>query len=93
MEIIEGSGKMSILVSIENLLSGRFVEGVRMEFKKGWNPVSTLRTICAFANDFGNEDSGYIIIGVEEKNAKAVRPVCGVNPDTFEQVQKEPVSR
>ena len=48
---------MSILISIEKLLSGKYVEGTRMEFKKGWNPVSTLRTICAFANDFGNEGS------------------------------------
>ena len=43
---------MSILISIKKLLSGKYVEDARMEFKKGWNPFSTLRTICAFANDF-----------------------------------------
>ena len=80
---------MSILISIEKLLSGKYVEGSRMELKKGWNPISTLRTICAFANDFGNEDSGYIIIGVEEENGRAIRPVIGFNPDNYEQVQKE----
>jgi len=80
---------MNILISIEKLLSGKFVEDSRMEFKKGWNPVSTLRTICAFANDFGNEDSGYIIVGVEEENGRAQRPVVGFNPDKYEQVQKE----
>jgi len=80
---------MSILISIEKLLSGKYVEGSRMELKKGWNPISTLRTICAFANDFGNEDSGYIIIGVEEENGKARRPVKGFNPNEFERVQKE----
>jgi len=80
---------MNILISIERLLSGKHVENERMEFKKGWNPVSTMRTICAFANDFSNEDSGYIIIGVEEKDGKPIRPVSGFNPDKFEQVQKE----
>ena len=80
---------MNILISIEKLLSGKYVEGTRMEFKEGWNPVSTLRTICAFANDFGNEGSGYIIIGVEEENGRAKRPVKGFNPNEFERIQKE----
>ncbi len=80
---------MSILISIEKLLSGKYVEGTRMEFKKGWNPVSTMRTICAFANDFGNEGSGYIIVGVEEENGRAKRPVKGFNPNEFERIQKE----
>lgn len=79
----------SILISIEKLLSGKYVEGARMEFKRGWNPVSTMRTICAFANDFGNEGSGYIIIGVEEENGRAKRPVKGFDPNKFERVQKE----
>ena len=74
---------MNILISIEKLLSGKFVEGARMEFKKGWNPVPILRTITAFANDFGNEGSGYLIIGVEEENGKAKRPVHGFNIDKF----------
>ena len=57
---------MSILVSIEQLLSGNVVEGTRMEFKEGWNPVSIMRTVCAFANDFQNEGSGYIITDISE---------------------------
>ena len=80
---------MSILVSIENLLSGNFVEGTRMEFKEGWNPTAVMRSVCAFANDFENEGSGYIIIGVTEKNGKAIRPVKGFNPDSLEGIQKE----
>lgn len=51
---------MSILINIEDLLSGQLVEGTRMEFKKGWNPKSIMRSVCAFANDFENEGSGYI---------------------------------
>ena len=80
---------MSILISIEKLLSGKYVEDTRMEFKEGWNPVSVLRTICAFANDFGNEDSGYIIIGVEEEKGRSIRPVKGFNFDNYEKIQKE----
>ena len=80
---------MSILVSIENLLSGKYVEGTRMEFKEGWNPKSVMRSICAFANDFKNEGSGYIIIGVAEENGKPIHPVKGFNPNEFEKVQKE----
>ncbi len=80
---------MSILLSIEDLLSGQIVEGSRMEFKTGWNPGSVMRTVCAFANDFENEGSGYIVVGVKEENGKPVRPVEGFNPDTFESVQRE----
>lgn len=80
---------MSILVSIEDLLSGEVVEGTRMEFKQGWNPKTIMRTVCAFANDFENEGSGYIIVGVEEVDGKPVRPVMGFNPNDFERVQRE----
>lgn len=80
---------MSLLVNIEDLLSGAIVEGSRMEFKKGWNPTTIMRTICAFANDFENEGSGYIIVGVAEENGKPVRPVKGFDPNDYETVQKE----
>ena len=80
---------MSILVSIENLLSGNVVEGTRMEFKKGWNPPTILRSVCAFANDFENEGSGYIIVGVDEVDGKPIRPVLGFNPNDLEVVEKQ----
>jgi ATP-dependent DNA helicase RecG len=80
---------MSILINIEDLLSGQLVEGTRMEFKKGWNPKPIMRSVCAFANDFENEGSGYIIIGVEEVDGKPLRPVLGFNPDELEKVEKE----
>ncbi len=80
---------MSILINIEDLLSGKIVEGARLELKQGWNPSAIMRSICAFANDFENEGSGYIVLGVEELNGKPIRPVLGFNPDEFEKVQKE----
>ena len=80
---------MSILVSIEDLVSGNVVEGTRMEFKKGWNPAAIMRSVCAFANDFENEGSGYIIVGVEEKDGKPIRPIFGFDPAQLEKVEKE----
>jgi len=80
---------MSILISIEKLLSGDFVEGIRMEFKEGWNPKPIMRSVCAFANDFENEGSGYIIVGVAEENGKPIRPVKGFDVNQFEKVQKD----
>ena len=71
--------KNSLPVSIEDLLSHRKIESDRIEFKEGWNPDSIYRSICAFANDFDNIGGGYIIIGVEEQNGMAVRPVKGLS--------------
>ncbi|MGZ3839533.1 MAG: RNA-binding domain-containing protein [Flavisolibacter sp.] len=82
---------MSLPVNIEDLLAGTIVEGERMEFKQGWNPGSVMRTVCAFANDFENLGSGYVIVGVEEEDGKPKRPVLGFSPDQFEKVQKEMV--
>ncbi len=80
---------MSILINIEDLLSCKIVEGPRIEFKEGWNPILIMRSVCAFANDFENEGSGYIIVGVSEENGKPERPVKGFDVDTFENIQKE----
>jgi len=80
---------MSIPINIQDLLSGKIVEGTRMEFKQGWNPTAIMRTICAFANDFENEGSGYVIVGVEEIDGKPIRPVVGFDPTNLEQVEKE----
>jgi ATP-dependent DNA helicase RecG len=41
---------MSLLINIEDLLSGENIEGSRMEIKKGLNPTAIMRGVCAFAN-------------------------------------------
>lgn len=46
-------------------------------------------SICAFANDFDNVGGGYVLIGVEEKNGVAVRPVKGVEENELDMIQKE----
>ena len=42
---------MAIPITIEKLLNDNIVEWARIEFKEGWNPDTTLKTISAFAND------------------------------------------
>ncbi len=84
---------MNIPINIKILLSGKVVETERIEFKKGWNPVSILRTISAFANDFENLGSGYIVVGVEEdENGLAKRPIHGFPIEQFDKIQKEMIA-
>ncbi len=69
---------MLLPINIRELLRGKNVEWERLEFKEGWNPLGTLHTICAFANDFHNLGGGYIIVGVGEKGGQPVLPPKGL---------------
>lgn len=80
---------MSILISIDDLLSGEIVEGTRVEFKEGWNAKPIMRSVCAFANDFQDEGSGYIVVGVKEEGGKPIRPVLGFNKSQLEAVEQD----
>lgn len=71
---------MRLPINIEELLSVRAVEDDRIEYKTGWNPDAIYRTICAFANDFDETGGGYIVVGVQEENGHAIRPVTGIDP-------------
>ena len=80
---------MNIPINIETILAGRVVESERIEYKKGWNPKTIMRTVSAFANDFENLGSGYIVVGIDEENGIPKRPVFGFSPEQFDKVQKE----
>lgn len=80
---------MALPINIEDLLKKRKVESVRIEFKRGWNPDKIYRTICAFANDFDNLGGGYILVGVEEENGVAKRPVAGVPMEELDRIQRD----
>lgn len=82
---------MAIPINIEKLLGDNTVENNRIELKGGWNPDSIYRTICAFANDFEDNGSGYIIVGVDEDNGRPIRPVRGVPIETIDRIEKEMV--
>lgn len=79
-------------VNLQDLLRGLNVETERLEFKAAWRPETTgpqvLRTICAFANDFNNLNGGYVVLGVEEYNGRAVLPPSGLSPSETENAQK-----
>ena len=80
---------MSIPITIEKLLNDNIVESARIEFKEGWNPDTTLKTISAFANDIDNRGGGYIIIGIKENNGKISYPIEGLKLEEIDKIQKE----
>jgi len=80
---------MPLPINIHELLRGKSVEWERLEFKEGWNPLGTLHTICAFANDFHNLGGGYIVVGVGEKSGQPVLPPKGLDPGSIDAIQKE----
>lgn len=73
---------------MKTLLNGQ-ESNLRIEFKEGWNPDSTLKTISAFANDIDNWGGGYIVIGVKEENGKILKPITGLNEESVDHIQKE----
>jgi len=82
---------MAIHINVKKLISGKIVESERIEYKKGWNPAAIYRTIGAFANDFENIGGGYIIVGAEEENGRAKRPVSGIPVEELDAIQKKMV--
>ncbi len=76
-------------INIKDLLNGKPVEWERLEFKGGWNPLDTLHTICAFANDFHNLGGGYIFIGIKEENGRPILPPVGLEPGQLDAIQKD----
>lgn len=83
---------MALPVNIEDLLSKRKVESERIEFKSGWNATAIYRSVCAFANDFDNLGGGYILVGVEEEEGVAKRPVKGVSTTEIDRISKQMVN-
>ena len=64
----------NLLINVNDLLYLQGVETQCVEFTKAWHNKreggtywQIIHTICAFANDFYNDNGGYIIIGVDEK--------------------------
>lgn len=80
---------MELEISVDELLNKRKIESGRIEFKSGWNPDDIYHSVCAFANDYNNEGGGYIVVGVEEKDGLAVRPVKGVPENMLDKIQTD----
>ena len=82
---------MALPINIEDLLNKRKVESNRIEFKAEWNPDKIYHTVCAFATDLENTGGGYILVGVEEENGVAKRPVKGLNEKEIDDILKDMV--
>lgn len=82
---------MALPINIEDLLNKRKVESNRIEFKAGWNPDKIYHSICAFATDLENIGGGYILVGVEEENGVAKRPVKGLREQDIDRIMREMV--
>lgn len=80
---------MMLPINIQDLVTGKVVESERIEYKKGWNPGSIYRSICAFANDIEEIGGGYIIIGVAEQNGKPILPPIGIDDEQIDLIQRE----
>ena len=80
---------MALPVNIKDLINGRTVEWERIEFKEGWNPEPTLKTICGFANDFNNWGGGYIVVGIQQLNGRPVLPPVGLDINSIDHIQQE----
>ncbi len=78
----------NLRINLDDLLRARTVESERIEFKANWDPRVTgyqvLKTICAFANDLPRHGSGYIILGVAEKDGRAELPPRGLTAQQIE---------
>lgn len=78
--------------NLDNLIHLRGFEDNRVEFKSTWNDLikgATIRSICAFANDHLNLNGGYIVLGIEEKEGKALLPPRGLDSFNIDSLQKE----
>lgn len=75
---------MAIPIDINKLLEENIVEWARIEFKEGWNPDTTLKTISAFANDIDNWGGGYIVIGAKECSGQISRPIKGIHSEDID---------
>lgn len=80
---------MPLPININELLNGKTVEWERIEFREGWNPERTHRTICGFANDFNNWRGGYIVLDVSEKNGQPKLPPKGLRLNQIDSIQQE----
>ena len=60
---------MPIAICLKKILDPRVIENERIEFMSNWDPESVLHSICAFSNDISNLGGGYIVVGMEDRNA------------------------
>ena len=84
---------MGIPTNIKTLLSGSVVEWARIEFKENWDAATSLKTICAFANDIDNWGGGYIVIGVKAYDGQPVSTLEGLPATHIDRTLKDMLNK
>lgn len=79
---------MNLPINIDDLLNARTIESDRIEYKSGWNPEPTMKTMCAFANDFRDQGGGFVIIGVDAQDGVPILPPVGLAPHESDRIQR-----
>ena len=77
--------------NLENILYGKTVENSRIEYKRNMSDENELQvgtTICAFANDFLNQNGGWLIFGVDAPDGDPILPPIGLDPKQIEKIQQ-----
>lgn len=84
---------MALAINIDDLLNKQRIESNRIEFKKGWNPVSIYHSVCAFANDFDDLGGGYIVVGVDtdDKTGVAIQYIEGIPIEEIDDILQDMV--
>ncbi|MCP4584155.1 MAG: hypothetical protein GY839_21290 [candidate division Zixibacteria bacterium] len=78
--------------NLDNIIYGKTVEQNRIEYKRNITEATRASigaTICAFANDFFNQNGGWIIIGIDAPDGKPILPPVGVDDSDVEKIQQE----
>ncbi|MGD1047093.1 MAG: RNA-binding domain-containing protein [Bacteroidota bacterium] len=78
-------------LNVEDLINGRSVESVRIEYKSSSQEVnkwSLIKTIAAFANDLQNLNGGFVIIGIEAADGVPELPPVGLAETDLETIQQ-----
>ena len=78
--------------NLENILYGKTVENSRIEYKRTMSDENELyvgATLCAFANDFLNQNGGWLVFGIEAPEGEPILPPAGLIPNQIEKMQQK----
>jgi ATP-dependent DNA helicase RecG len=77
--------------NLDNILYGKTVENSRIEYKLNISQENELyigATLCAFANDFLNQNGGWLIFGIDAPDGEPVLPPAGLLSNQIEKAQQ-----
>ena len=82
----------SLPFNLENILYGKTVENSRIEYKRTISDENELQvgaTICAFDNDFLNQNGGCLVFSIEAPESEPILPPTGLMPNQIKKIQQK----